>query len=284
MRSGEDARLPRRASSEPPLVIFERASAGYGRQAVLHEVDLRLAVGQFAGIVGPSGSGKTTLLRALLGIVPITGGRLTVDGAAVRGLAPAGVGYVPQLETVDWSFPVTVEQVVLMGRRGAHGWPWPSRVDRRAVAAMLERLGIADQARKHIRDLSGGQQQRVFLARALVSQPRLLLLDEPTSGVDVKTRHDILHLLDELNAEGVTIVLTTHDLNAIAAHLPWVVCLNGRLIAEGPPAEVLTSDVLRRTYGAEMTVLTHEGHLLIVDASTLKGLHEPIGSVVWSAR
>jgi zinc/manganese transport system ATP-binding protein/zinc transport system ATP-binding protein len=179
---------------------------------------------------------------------------------------------------------VTVEQVVLMGRRSGRGWPWPSREDRHAVAALLERLGIAALARRHIRDLSGGQQQRVFLARALVSQPRLLLLDEPTSGVDVKTRHDILHLLEELNGEGITIVLTTHDLNAVAAHLPWVVCLNGHLIAEGPPIEVLTSDVLRRTYGAEMTVLRHEGHLLIVDASTLRGLHEPISSVVWDAR
>ena len=110
------------------------------------------------------------------------------------------------------------------------------------------------------------------------------MLDEPTASVDVKTRHDILHLLAELNAEGITIVLTTHDLNAVAAHLPWVVCLNRRVIAEGPPGRVLTGDVLRRTYGAEMTVLHHQGHLLIIDASTLSDLPTPISSIVWSSR
>jgi zinc/manganese transport system ATP-binding protein/zinc transport system ATP-binding protein len=105
---------------------------------------------------------------------------------------------------------------------------------------MMERLGIGGLARRHIRELSGGQQQRVFLARALVSNPRLLLLDEPTSGVDIKTRDDILHLLDELNHQGVTVVMTTHELNAVAAHLPWVVCINRRIVAEGPPADVFT--------------------------------------------
>src|SRR5262245_25506830 len=142
-RAADAGVSPGRPSSGPcpqplapsPLVIFNRVSAGYGRQTVVHDISLGLAAGQFAGIVGPSGSGKTTLLRAMLGLASIQAGRVTVDGEPVDGQAPAGVGYVPQLETVDWSFPVTAEQVVLMGRRAGGGWPWPSREDRRAVAA-----------------------------------------------------------------------------------------------------------------------------------------------------
>lgn len=270
--------------SSTPFITFDRVDAGYDRRPVLHHVTLQLHHGQFAGIVGPSGSGKTTLLRALLGMVPVQSGCLTVGGQVVRQQPPVGVGYVPQLETVDWNFPVTVEQVVLMGCRSSHRWPWPSRADRRSVAELLERLGLAGFANRHIRNLSGGQQQRVFLARALVARPRLLVLDEPTSGVDLKTRHDILHLLAELNADGMTILLTTHDLNAVAAHLPWLICLNQRVIAEGPPAQILTSDVLRMTYGAEMTVLHHQGHLLIVDAGSLNDLPTPLSSVSWGSR
>jgi ABC-type Mn2+/Zn2+ transport system ATPase subunit len=178
------------------------------------------------------------------------------------------VGYVPQLETVDWNFPVTVREVVAMGLAGEGrllGWPWLGRAARAQIEALLERLGIPELASRHIRELSGGQQQRVFLARALVRGPRLLLLDEPTSGVDIKTRHDVLHLLAELNHDGVTVVLTTHDLNSVAAHLPQVVCLNRRVVAHGPPATVFTPAVLEATYGAEMLVVRQGELTVIVD-------------------
>ncbi len=131
---------------------------------------------------------------------------------------------------------------------------------------MLGRLDIGDLAERHIRELSGGQQQRVFVARALLRRPDLLLLDEPTSGVDARIRHELLHLLAELNEEGVTIVLTTHDLNGIATHLPWLVCLNRSIVAEGPPFEVLTPETLERTFGASMDVLVHHGVCVVVDA------------------
>ena len=143
---------------------------------------------------------------------------------------------MPQLETIDWNFPVTVEQVILMGR-AAEGWlPWHRKeaIDDAYASDGTPRHRSAC-GKRHIRALSGGQQQRAFLGRALFSNPRLLLLDEPTAGVDIKTRDDILHLLDELNHEGVTIVMTTHEINAVAAHLPWVVCVNRGIIAEGPP-------------------------------------------------
>jgi len=130
---------------------------------------------------------------------------------------------------------------------------------------VLSRLGIADLAKRHIRELSGGQQQRVFLARALVSDPKLLLLDEPTSGVDIKTRDDVLHLLSDLNADGVTILMTSHELNAVAAHLPWVICLNRQIVAQGCPEDVFTSEVLSRTYGADIMVVRKDGVTLIGD-------------------
>lgn len=249
------------------IVDFRDVTCAYDERAVLLGVNLNIRAGQFAGLIGPSGSGKTTIMRAILGGVTPRYGAVEVFGKPVTSRrTPVGIGYVPQLETVDWNFPVTVEEVVLMGRAMQAGvWPWPSRIERNRMMAVLERLGIADLAKRHIRQLSGGQQQRVFLARALISNPRLLLLDEPTSGVDIKTRDDILHLLMDINAEGVTILMTSHELNAVAAHLPWVICLNRQIVAEGPPEEVFTSEVLSRTYGTELLVVRKDGVTLIGD-------------------
>jgi ABC-type Mn2+/Zn2+ transport system ATPase subunit len=250
------------------LVRFDRVTCGYDGEPVLHEVDLTLPRGAFVGIVGPSGAGKTTLLRAIVGAVPRVAGRVTVAGRKVgRGPTP-GVGWVPQLETVDWHFPATVREVVLMGRWAERRWqPWSTADDRTRVDRLLDRLGIGGLGDRHIRELSGGQQQRVFLARAMIGDPSLLLLDEPTSGVDLKTRDDILHLLADLNREGITIVLTTHELNTVAAHLPWVVCVNGRVIAEGDPDRIFTAAILGRTYRADLRVVRHDGLVLVADAA-----------------
>jgi zinc/manganese transport system ATP-binding protein len=263
--------FPHEVGAVPPVVEFRGFSGGYGNSTVLHDIDLRIHAGDFVGLVGPSGAGKTTLLRAILGGVDIHAGEVLIDGE------PAGngtrAGYVPQLEAIDWNFPVTVEQVVLMGRAG-DGWgPWHRKAAQEEAHRVMKRLGIDNLARRHIRALSGGQQQRAFLGRALVSNPRLLLLDEPTAGVDIKTRDDILHLLDELNHEGVTVVMSTHELNAVAAHLPWVVCVNQTIVAQGSPAEVYTPENLRRTYGAEMAVFQYEGMTLVAEAPHHIGLH-----------
>jgi ABC-type Mn2+/Zn2+ transport system ATPase subunit len=160
---------------------------------------------------------------------------------------------------------VTVFECALMGRH-QRGWRMLATAsEREAVMSALERLGIADLARRQIRELSGGQQQRMFLARALARDPQALLLDEPTSGVDITTRHSVLHLLADIAASGVAIVLTTHDLNGMAAHLPHLVCLNGRVLAEGTPRDVLTAPVLEATFGAGLDVLTHLGLPVVVD-------------------
>lgn len=257
-------------------VAFRNVTVGYERVPVLRDVDIAIPRGQFAGVIGPSGSGKTTLLRTILGIVEPARGEILVNGERVRGRPPRGIGYVPQLETVDWNFPVTVEEAVLMGLwRNAPWAPWVRRADRARAREMLDRLGIDGLRRRHIRELSGGQQQRVFLARALVAEPRLLLLDEPTSGIDIRTRDEVLHLLHSINHDGVTIVMATHDLNAIAAHLPWIICVNGTVIAEGPPGTALTEETLSRTYGADMVVIEHQGMILVAERPHASHSEEP---------
>ncbi len=247
-----------------PLVELDHVTFGYGSEPVLEDISLHLHPGQFAALVGPSGAGKTTLLKLILGTLQPTRGEIRIHGRALNARPAPQVGYVPQLETVDWNFPVTVEQVVLMGRVRRSGlWPWPTAEDRRRVREVLERLDIGSLARQHIRDLSGGQQQRVFLARALVAEPDLLVLDEPTTGVDMRTAESMLHMLVDLNRQGMTILMSTHDLNAAAAHVPWVICLNRRVIAQGAPDQVFTVETLNKTYRGDMIVIHQDGLLFV---------------------
>jgi ABC-type Mn2+/Zn2+ transport system ATPase subunit len=240
------------------LIELEKVTCRYGHDPVLVNVDLRVEAGDFLGVVGPSGSGKSTLLKAVAGSVTPIAGR-------VRRRPGLAVGYVPQVETVNWFFPVTVREAVLMARIDGRRLPWPSKAELAEADGVLERLGLGDLAGRHIRELSGGQQQRVFIARALLREPDLLLLDEPTSGVDVRTRHDVMHVIHELHHDGLAIVLTTHDLNGIAAHLPSLVCLNREVIAQGAPSRVITPDVLERTYGAPLEVLSHGGMPVVIE-------------------
>lgn len=226
---------------------------------MIEDVTLSLGAADFVGIVGPSGSGKTTLVAALTGqVTPVFGTVSTRRGVSI--------GYVPQLETVDWNFPVTVFDLVAMAMP-TRRWHRRPAGDRVRVNDVLEALGLGGLAGRQIRELSGGQQQRAFIARSLVSGPELLVLDEPASGIDVAARHELLHLLADLHADGTAIVLTTHDVNALAAHLPRVVCFNRTVIADGPPEHVLHPYVLERTFGASMDVLLHGGMPVVLERS-----------------
>ncbi|HEY9874169.1 MAG TPA: metal ABC transporter ATP-binding protein [Candidatus Obscuribacterales bacterium] len=257
-------------TSVEPLLEVKNLACGYQTQPVFTRVNLALYPGQLSGLVGPSGSGKSTLIKAILGLVPAWAGEVWFRGKRLKaGEPPPKVGYVPQVETVDWSFPVTAEEVVMMGRyQQQKMWPWPSRRDRAIARELLSRVGVEHVARQPIGDLSGGQQQRVFLARALVGEPEIVLLDEPTSSSDLHVQHELLHLLADLNQQGLTILLSTHDLNSVATHLPWVVCFNHGLIAQGQPIDIFNPATLEQTFGAEMVVFHQEGRILIASGMT----------------
>jgi zinc/manganese transport system ATP-binding protein len=253
-------------SAAPPGVRFDAVSAGYGGATVLRELSWTVERGALVGIVGPSGSGKTTLVRCLTGQATRHAGRITVLGDEVGRRGSPHVGYVPQLGTVDRDFPITVRQVVLLGATAtSRRVPWFSRDERSRADALLERLGLGGTGDRHIRELSGGQQQRTFLARAMIRRCEVLVLDEPTTGVDLATRHDVLHLVGELWQGGMTVLVTTHDLNWVAAQLPHIALLNGTILAEGAPREVLTPDLLERTYGARMRVVDDGDQIVVTD-------------------
>ena len=254
-----------------PILEVRNLACGYQTQPVFTRVDLTLYPGQLSGLVGPSGSGKSTLIKAILGLVNPWAGEIWFRGKRLKpGTAPPKVGYVPQVETVDWNFPVTAEEVVMMGRYQQQKiWQiWPSKRDRIAARELLSRVGVEHIACQPIGELSGGQQQRVFLARALVGEPEIVLLDEPTSSSDLHVQHELLHLLAELNQQGLTILLSTHDLKSVATHLPWVVCFNHGLICQGQPIDIFTPPNLERTFGAEMVVFHQEDRILIASGGT----------------
>ncbi|MEX0804690.1 MAG: metal ABC transporter ATP-binding protein [Candidatus Binatia bacterium] len=247
-----------------PLIELCEVVANYGDTPALQDVSLKVWPGQFMAIVGPNGGGKTTLLRTILKMVPVTRGEILMRGEKLRKSSLERIGYVPQLETIDWNFPITVEEVISMGFFHKNRWFRGSNPEeKKKLEDVMARLNLTGLGNRHIRELSGGQQQAVFLGRALLGDPRLILLDEPTSGLDIRSRDDVIHFLHEINHSGVAIVITAHDLNWVAAHLPWAVCLNRRLIAQGRPHQVFNAGVLKDTYRGEMVVFHHDGMVMI---------------------
>lgn len=241
-----------------PLVRFREAKLGYGRQVVLSDVTLDILRGDFFGLVGPNGSGKTTLLRCLLGILKPLSGQVT----RTAGLR---IGYVPQREMLDPLFPLTALDIVLMGRYPRVGLlRSPAREDRDFALHCLQQVGLGDFAHRLYRELSGGQRQRVLIARALAVEPNLLVLDEPTNGLDLPTEASVLGLIERFHAQGgLTIVLVSHLLNVVARYAVRIgVLLDGRLLV-GEAEQLMQEQVLQEAYGVPVCVQRLDHYYLV---------------------
>ncbi|HTY16476.1 MAG TPA: metal ABC transporter ATP-binding protein [Myxococcota bacterium] len=245
--------------SGDPVVRLAGVSVERQGRRVLEDISFSLDAGHFLGVVGPNGAGKTTLLRAMLGLVPIAAGRIEVFGRPPGGASPE-VGYVPQRHAVAASFPATVRDVVMMGRLRRLGWlERPRAADRESVARSLARVGMQDRAERPIGRLSGGEQRRVMLAQALCSSQRLLVLDEPTIGLDLPAEQAFYALLRSLKEElGLTVIAVSHDLVALAAEADELVCINRSMHVHGNPEDVVHSHALREAYSCEFNFLAGE--------------------------
>lgn len=244
------------------VVSIHDMTVAYRRKPVLWDVDLDLPAGKLVGLIGPNGAGKSTLIKAALDLVPRVSGDVLVFGQPYRKVRQR-VAYVPQRESVDWDFPVSVLDVVTMGRYGSIGWCRPvRRKDRDAAMEALDKVGMADYARRQISMLSGGQQQRTFLARALAQGADLYLMDEPFAGVDAATERAIVELLRALRAEGKTALVVHHDLQTVPEYFDHVVMLNMRVVAHGPTADVFNPTNLQNTYGGRLTLLDEAANRL----------------------
>jgi manganese/zinc/iron transport system ATP- binding protein len=241
-------------TSHLPLSVRDLTVAWY-RKPVIWDVRFDVEPGQLVGVVGPNGAGKSTLLKAIMELVPKASGRVEVFGQPYR-MVRQRVGYVPQRESVDWDFPVSVLDVVTMGLYGRIGWCMPIRKSHREAArAALDRVGIGDLADRQISQLSGGQQQRTFLARALVQEADLYLMDEPFAAVDASTERAIVEILRELKRAGKTAIVIHHDLHTVSEYFDSVVLLNMRIVASGPVDTAFTRENLEKTYGGRLTLL-----------------------------
>jgi len=246
--------------SDRHIIELDHVTVRYPFHIALEDITLHVPAGRFLAIVGPNGAGKTTLLKTVLGMVRPTEGQVRVFGKCPWKLGEERrrVGYVPQVMTVDLTFPVRAREVVMMGRYGRIGLGRrPAAKDREAAARAMQRVGVADLAQEPIARLSGGQRQRVFVARALANDPELLLLDEPTTGVDIATTESFYELLKRLQTDGMTILTVSHDVGVVARYADWVACINQRMALHGRPDEMKSGAVLACMYGPEAAYLAH---------------------------
>jgi ABC-type Mn2+/Zn2+ transport system ATPase subunit len=246
---------PAPSGAGAPFILEARAvTVRYGDRLALDRVSFALRAGDRVAVVGPNGAGKTTLFKAVAGLVDRAAGSIVVHGHAPG--VDVCVAYVQQRRDVDWAFPLTVSDVVMMGRVGKIGLlRRPGRSDRVCVSDALAMVGLSDLADRQIGELSGGQQQRMFIARAVVQEAEVVLMDEPLTGLDVQSQDSVLAVLASLRARGVSVMVAMHDLELAASHFDPVMLLSRRLIAFGHAADVLTDDNLRTAYGGRVRFL-----------------------------
>lgn len=236
------------------VVNVEELTVNYDKTPALWDVHFKVPPA-LVGIVGPNGAGKSTLLKALLGMVKPLTGKIEFFGHPLHQVRKK-VAYVPQRSSVDWDFPLTAFDLVLMGRFGKLGpFKWPSRADRKAVEAALDKVGMLPFAKRQIGELSGGQQQRLFVARALLQEADLYLMDEPFAGIDIATEKALMALFEELRKAGKTLFVVHHDLHTVERYFDWLLLLNTCLVASGPLKEVFSQENILRTYGRSSALL-----------------------------
>lgn len=237
-------------------------TVSYDRRPVLWNVDFELPIGQIVGIIGPNGSGKTSLLKAIMGLVPTSSGYVKIFDQELNKVRDR-ISYVPQRESVDWDFPASVMDVVLMGRyRRSNLMRRLTKSDKDIAAEALEKVNMLEFSNRQISQLSGGQQQRVFIARSLAQGADLYIMDEPFIGVDAATEEAIMTLLKEMKNQGKTVIVVHHDLQTAKAYFDWIVLLNTRLVASGPKADIFNEKLLQEAYGGKLDVLSKVGELI----------------------
>lgn len=248
---------------EKTLVSLKNVSFSYDGQPILDDISLDVSAGDYLGIIGPNGSGKTTLVRLMLGLLKPTTGSITIAGLPVSSpRSRRSVGYIPQnVSHIDARFPISVEEVVRLGLVPVAGLGrWLKKGYQDDVTNALEQVGLLDQRQKLITQLSGGQQQRVFIAKALVAKPELLILDEPTVGIDNLSQDEFYALLSELNhRSGLTLIMISHDIDVVANEINKLACINEKLIYYGKPQAFLTEDYMAQLYGKSRKLILH-GH------------------------
>ena len=235
-------------------IDIENVTVAYHGKVALHSANLQLNSGTICGLVGMNGAGKSTLFKSVMGFVKPVNGRVLINGLPIRIVQKKSlVSYVPQTEEVDWNFPVSVYDVVMMGRYGyMYFLRIPRSLDKQAVRDSLEHVEMWEMRDRQIGELSGGQKKRAFFARALAQQGKVLLLDEPFAGVDVKTEKMMINLLMELRDAGYTVLVSTHDLKSINTFCDQVVLINRTILAYGETSEVFTEENIFRTFGGSV--------------------------------
>ena len=249
------------------LLRLDGVGVRLGGREILRDVSFTIRAGEFTGLIGPNGAGKTTLLRVILGLQPVTQGTVLLDGAP-RAARDASIGYVPQKLAIEPDMPLRVRDVVALGLDGhKFGIRLPSRARRELVSDMLTAVGAQRYADARVGELSGGEQQRVMIAHALISRPKLLLLDEPLANLDISSEQGIVSLLARLaRAERIAVLLSAHDMNPLMPVMDRIVYVAAGRVAVGSADEVVQPEVLSRLYGQHVDVIRVHGRILVVAA------------------